>query len=104
MKQVPAWLTGSILIVLTLFPGFTNATGLHKLSFDINTIETDNYYQQNYTLPLFEEFRLESDFLFSQNIANNYTVGLYYTDVTVVDDQQNNKSNSNLLFMLQFKF
>ena len=104
MKQVPAWLTGSIFIVLTLVPGFTHAAGLHQLSFEVDTLETYNYFQPIIANPLFEEFRVESNFLFSQNIADNYIVGLNYTDVTIVNDNQKIKSNSNLFVMLQFKF
>lgn len=105
MKQLQTWLTtGSILIVLTLFPGLTNAAGLYPLLLDINTVETDDYYQPTISGSLFEEIRVESSYLFSHSIDSSYIVGLNYTDVTIVNNQPNNQSNSSLLVMLQFKF
>ena len=104
MKQVPTWLTGPIFIFLALISGFTHAAGLHQLSFEVDALETDNYFQPLVANPLFEKYRVESNFLFSQNIADNYVVGLNYTDVTIVNDNRKNQSNSNLLVMLQFKF
>ena len=105
MKQVPTLLIGSISVVLTLLPGISNAAELHELIFDTNTLETDSgYYQPILSNPLFEELQIDSNFLFAYNSSDNYTVGLNYTDVIIGNDDQNNRSNSNFLVMLQFKF
>ena len=104
MKQVPALLTGSILIVLALTPGIINADVLKEYKIDFELLETSDYYQATTPNPLFEELQIESSFLFRHNIADSYIVGLNYTDVSIVNNDRPSKSNSNLLLMLQFEF
>lgn len=104
MKQVPALLTSSILFVLALTSGITNADVLKEYEIDFNILETEYNSQTPISNPIFEEFQIESNFIFGHNFANSYTVGLNYTDVTIVNNDRSSKSNSNLLLMLQFEF
>ena len=104
MKQVPALLTGSIFIVLTLCSAIVSADSLNDYSIDFDLLAINDYDQIASPNSLFEEFRIESSFLFSHSIANNYTVGLNYTDLIFSDNQRASRSNSNLLVMLELKF
>ena len=104
MKQVPTFITSSILIVLTLFPGFISAEPVNKYVIDFSLLNAEDHEQVARSDSLFEELQIESSFLFSHYTADGYTIGLNYTDVTLFDNDRASKSDSNLLVMLQFSF
>ncbi len=104
MKQLAMSLRGFAFIALISIAGTSNADSPFRLFLDINALDTYEFDQPAISTPLFEQLRLDSDFLFSRNIDDRYTVGLNYTDVIIGNDDQYNRSNSNLLLMLQFKF
>ena len=104
MKQVFKWPTGLIIIALMSLPGLASAAGLQTLRYESEPLEADEFSQPALSEPLFQPVQLNSSFLLSSSVNDNYTVGINLTELTINHHDNYRQSNSNLLFMLNFKF
>ncbi len=107
MKQVPALLTGSIFIFLTLFTSIGIADEpFDSIYFSIvsKVLDLAYYPEPDNADHLFDGTHSESSFLLSHKISTHYTFGFNYADLNVSNNLRSQNNNSKLWFMLQFKF